>query len=113
VNEVISSRENAAVFTAVRDLSTSIPLAGKKFIEYRIGEDTGTVYCRIYMSKSEVDTYVMDRLAVLSQESSAPVGVDPSAVEPSHSKAAPTDYASTARCYTHRQWMRIAALFWG
>jgi hypothetical protein len=68
VNEVISSRENASVFTAVRNLSTSIPLAGKKFIEYRIGEDTGTVYCRVYMAKSEVDGYVMDRLAALSQE---------------------------------------------
>jgi hypothetical protein len=68
VNEVISSRDDASVFTAVRRLSTSIPLAGKKFVEYRIGEDAGTVYCRSYMAKSEVDEHVMDQLAQLSQE---------------------------------------------
>lgn len=56
------------MFTAVRNLSTSIPLAGKKFVEYRIGENTGTVYCRIYMAKSEVDEHVMEQLAQLSQE---------------------------------------------
>ena len=67
VNEVISSRESASVFTAVRTLTTSVPLAGKKFVEYRIGQDTGTVYCRIYMAKSEVDEYLMDRLVKLSQ----------------------------------------------
>ena len=69
VNEAISSRnDSATVFTAVRNLSTSVPLAGKKFVEYRIGQDTGTVYCRIYMAKSEVDEYLMDRLVQLSQE---------------------------------------------
>ncbi len=69
VNEVISSRnDSATVFTAVRNLSTSVPLVGKKFVEYRIGQDTGTVYCRIYMAKSEVDEYLMDRLVRLSQE---------------------------------------------
>ena len=67
VNEVISSRESASVFTAVRNLTTSVPLAGKKFVEYRIGQNTGTVYCRIYMAKSEVDEYLMDRLVKLSQ----------------------------------------------
>ena len=67
VNEVISSRESASVFTAVRTLTTSVPLVGKKFVEYRIGQDTGTVYCRIYMAKSEVDEYLMDRLVKLSQ----------------------------------------------
>jgi hypothetical protein len=68
VNEVVSSREDASVYTAVRNLSTSLPLVGKKFIEYRIGQDTGTVYCRIYMAKSEVDEPVMDQLAQLSKE---------------------------------------------
>ena len=68
VNEVISSRENASAFTAVRNLSTSVPLVGKKFIEYRIGQDTGTVYCRVYMAKSEVDEYLMDSLSTLGQE---------------------------------------------
>jgi hypothetical protein len=68
VDEVISSREDASVFTAVRSLSTSLPLAGKKFVEYRVGENTGTVYCRIYMAKSEVDEHVMAQLAQLSQE---------------------------------------------
>ena len=67
VNEVISSRETASVFTAVRTLTTSVPLAGKKFVEYRIGQNTGTVYCRIYMAKSEVDEYLMARLVKLSQ----------------------------------------------
>ncbi len=67
VNEVISSRERSSVFTAVRNLTTSVPLAGKKFVEYRIGQNTGTVYCRIYMAKSEVDGYLMDRLVKLSQ----------------------------------------------
>ena len=69
VNEVISSRgTDASLFTAVRSLSTSVPLAGKKFVEYRIGQNTGTVYCRIYMAKSEVDEHLMDRLVQLSQE---------------------------------------------
>ncbi len=68
VSEVISSRdERASLFTAVRNLSTSVPLAGKKFVEYRVGQNTGTVYCRIYMAKSEVDENVMDRLVKLSQ----------------------------------------------
>ncbi len=67
VNEVISSRESASAFTAVRNLTTTVPLAGKKFVEYRIGQNTGTVYCRIYMAKSEVDEYLMDRLVKLSQ----------------------------------------------
>ena len=68
VSEVISSRdERASLFTAVRNLSTSVPLAGKKFVEYRVGQNTGTVYCRIYMAKSEVDENLMDRLVKLSQ----------------------------------------------
>jgi len=68
VSEVISSRdERASLFTAVRNLSTSVPLAGKKFVEYRVGQNTGTVYCRIYMAKSEVDEHLMDRLVKLSQ----------------------------------------------
>ncbi len=68
VSEVISSRgEQASMFTAIRNLSTSVPLAGKKFVEYRVGQNTGTVYCRVYMAKSEVDEYLMDRLVNLSQ----------------------------------------------
>jgi hypothetical protein len=68
VSEAISSRgEQASMFTAVRNLSTSVPLAGKKFVEYRVGQNTGTVYCRVYMAKSEVDEYLMDRLVNLSQ----------------------------------------------
>ncbi len=69
VSEVISSRgSDASLFTAVRNLSTSVPLVGKKFIEYRIGQNTGTVYCRVYMAKSEVDEHLMDRLVQLSQD---------------------------------------------
>ena len=49
-------------------LSTTLPLVGKKFIEYRIGQNTGTVYCRVYMAKSEVDEHMMDRLVQLSQD---------------------------------------------
>jgi hypothetical protein len=68
VTEVISSREErGSMFTAVRNLSTSVPLAGKKFVEYRVGQNTGTVYCRIYIAKSEVDEHLMDRLVNLSQ----------------------------------------------
>ena len=67
VNEVISGREDASVFTAVRNLSISIPLAGKKFVEYRNGEETGTAYCRIYMATSEVGEHVMDQLVQMSQ----------------------------------------------
>ena len=68
VNEVANSRSaQASVLTAVRNLSTTLPLAGKKFIEYRVGQNTGTVYCRVYMAKSEVDEHMMGKLVELSQ----------------------------------------------
>lgn len=68
VNEVVNSRNaQASMLTAVRNLSTTLPLAGKKFIEYRVGQSTGTVYCRVYMAKSEVDDYMMSKLVELSQ----------------------------------------------
>jgi hypothetical protein len=68
VTEVVNSRsEQASMLTAVRNLSTTLPLAGKKFIEYRVGQQTGTVYCRVYMAKSEVDEIMMSRLVELSQ----------------------------------------------
>jgi len=68
VSEVMNSRNaQGAMLTAVRNLSTTLPLAGKKFIEYRVGQSTGTVYCRVYMAKSEVDDYMMTRLVELSQ----------------------------------------------
>jgi len=68
VSEVISRRdERASLFTAVRNLSTNVPLAGKKFVEYRVGQNTGTVYCRTYRAKSELDEHLMDRFVKLSQ----------------------------------------------
>ena len=68
VTDVVSSRsEQASMLTAVRTLSTTLPLAGKKFMEYRVGQNTGTVYCRVYMAKSEVDEHMMSGLAELSQ----------------------------------------------
>jgi len=68
VNEVVNSRNSqASLLTAVRSLSTTLPLAGKKFIEYQVGQSTGTVYCRIYMAKSEIDDYMMNKLVELSQ----------------------------------------------
>ena len=68
VSEVISGRgTDASLFTAVRNLSASVPLV-ERFIEYRIGQNTGTVYCRVYMAKSEVDEHLMDRLVQLSQD---------------------------------------------
>ena len=68
VSETISSRsERASLFTAVRTLSTSVPLAGKKFVEYRVGQNTGTVYCRVYMAKSEVDEEIFSHLAAMSK----------------------------------------------
>jgi len=68
ITEVMNSRNaQGAMLTAVRNLSTTLPLAGKKFIEYRVGQSTGTVYCRVYMAKSEVDDYMMTRLVELSQ----------------------------------------------
>ncbi len=68
VNEVVNSRNaQASLLTAVRNLATTLPLAGKKFIEYRVGQSTGTVYCRVYMAKSEVDGYMMNKLVELSQ----------------------------------------------
>jgi hypothetical protein len=68
VNEVVNSRNaQASLLTAVRNLSTTLPLAGKKFIEYRVGQSTGTVYCRVYMAKSEIDDYMMNKLVELSQ----------------------------------------------
>ena len=68
VSEVMNSRNaQGAMLTAVRNLSTTLPLAGKKFVEYRVGQSTGTVYCRVYMAKSEVDDYMMTRLVELSQ----------------------------------------------
>jgi len=67
VTEVVTSRsEQASMLTSVRSLATTLPLAGKKFIEYRVGQDTGTVYCRIYMAKSEVDEHMMQKLVALS-----------------------------------------------
>ncbi len=68
INEVVNSRgAQSSMLTAVRNLSTTLPLAGKKFIEYRVGQSTGTVYCRVYMAKSEVDDYMMNKLVELSQ----------------------------------------------
>jgi hypothetical protein len=68
VTEVMNSRNaQASMLTAVRNLSTTLPLAGKKFMEYRVGQSTGTVYCRVYMAKSEVDDYMMTKLVDLSQ----------------------------------------------
>lgn len=68
VTEVVNSRNaQSSLLTAVRNLSTTLPLAGKKFIEYRVGQNTGTVYCRVYMAKSEVDEYMMAKLVDLSQ----------------------------------------------
>ncbi len=68
VTEVINSRNaQASLLTAARNLSTTLPLAGKKFIEYRVGQNTGMVYCRVYMAKSEVDEYMMNKLVALSQ----------------------------------------------
>ena len=68
VSEVMNSRNaQGSMLTAVRNLSTTLPLAGKKFVEYRVGQSTGTVYCRVYMAKSEVDDYMMTRLVELSQ----------------------------------------------
>lgn len=68
VSDVISSRgEQASLLNVVRNLSTSVPLAGKKFVEYRVGQKTGTIYCRIYMAKSEIDDHMMARLVELSQ----------------------------------------------
>jgi hypothetical protein len=68
INEVVNSRNaQSSMLTAVRNLSTTLPLAGKKFIEYRVGQSTGTVYCRVYMAKSEVDDYMMNKLVELSQ----------------------------------------------
>jgi hypothetical protein len=68
VNEVVNSRgTQGSMLTAVRNLSTTLPLTGKKFIEYQVGQSTGTVYCRIYMAKSEVDDYMMNKLVELSQ----------------------------------------------
>jgi hypothetical protein len=68
ITEVMNSRNaQASMLTAVRNLSTTLPLAGKKFIEYRVGQSTGPVYCRVYMAKSEVDDYMMNKLVELSQ----------------------------------------------
>ena len=68
VTEAVNSRNvQASLLTAVRNLSSTLPLAGKKFIEYRVGQSTGTVYCRVYMAKSEVDEYMMSKLVALSQ----------------------------------------------
>ena len=68
INEVVNNRSaQSSLLTAVRNLSTTLPLAGKKFIEYRVGQNTGTVYCRVYMAKSEIDDYMMNKLVVLSQ----------------------------------------------
>jgi hypothetical protein len=67
VTEVVSSRsEQASMLTSVRSLATTLPLVGKKFLEYRVGQDTGTVYCRVYMAKSEVDEHMMKKLVELS-----------------------------------------------
>ena len=68
VTEAVNSRNvQASLLTAVRNLSSTLPLAGKKFIEYRVGQSTGTVYCRVYMAKSEVDEHMMGKLVELSQ----------------------------------------------
>ena len=68
VTEVVNSRNaQSSLLTAARNLSTTLPLAGKKFIEYRVGQNTETVYCRVYMAKSEVDEYMMTKLIELSQ----------------------------------------------
>jgi hypothetical protein len=68
VTEVVNSRNaQSSLLTAARNLSTTLPLVGKKFIEYRVGQNTGTVYCRVYMAKSEVDEYMMSKLIELSQ----------------------------------------------
>ncbi|HYR88946.1 MAG TPA: hypothetical protein VE422_33035 [Terriglobia bacterium] len=68
VTEVVNSRNaQSSLLTAARNLSTTLPLVGKKFIEYRVGENTGTVYCRVYMAKSEVDEYMMSKLIELSR----------------------------------------------
>jgi len=68
VTEVVNSRAaQASMLSAVRNLSTTLPLAGKKFIEYRVGQETGTVYCRVYMAKSEVDDHMMEKLVALSE----------------------------------------------
>ncbi len=68
LTEVVNSRNaQSSLLTAVRNLSTTLPLAGKKFIEYRVGQNTGTLYCRVYMAKSEVDEYMMQKLVELSQ----------------------------------------------
>lgn len=68
VSDVVNSRsEQASLLSVVRNLSTTVPLAGKKFIEYRIGQKTGTVYCRVYMAKSEIDEYMMNKLVELSR----------------------------------------------
>ncbi len=68
VTEVVNSRNaQSSLLTAARNLSSTLPLVGKKFIEYRVGQNTGTVYCRVYMAKSEVDEHVMSRLVELSQ----------------------------------------------
>jgi hypothetical protein len=69
VNEVLNSRsEQGSLLTVTRNLSTSVPLVGKKFFEYRVGQKTGTVYCRAYMAKSEVDENIMTRLVALSHD---------------------------------------------
>lgn len=68
ITEVMNSRNSqATMLTAVRNLTTTLPLVGKKFIEYRVGQETGAVYCRVYMAKSEVDDYMMNKLVELSQ----------------------------------------------
>ena len=68
VTEVTNSRNaQSSLLTAARNLSTTLPLVGKKFIEYRVGQSTGTVYCRVYMAKSEVDEHIMTKLVELSQ----------------------------------------------
>jgi hypothetical protein len=69
VTDVVMSRnEQASMLNAVRTLSTTLPLAGKKFMEYRVGQNTGTVYCRVYMAKSEVDEHMMASLAELTRD---------------------------------------------
>jgi hypothetical protein len=68
VSEVVSSRaQQTSMLNVVRSLSTTVPLAGKRFVEYRVGQSTATVYCRVYMAKSEADEYMMNRLVELSQ----------------------------------------------
>jgi len=62
VTEVTNSRNaQSSLLTAARNLSTTLPLVGKKFIEYRVGQSTGTVYCRVYMAKSEVDEHMVHK----------------------------------------------------